>query len=184
MTHGWTRCLNGYTLRLHDALKGVHPQSGDVFLQLSGETYLSDVLLPPIVLHIANAGGVVPTAHYVGVEDTIYDADTKRRLFPTLVKYMLLPKEMERNPELDEQNVYDQYDDAVKEEIGRILLEYYAIATGRNMQGGGKSHTRKRRQRCRWLHTTTKRSRCDKGRCDKTRRDKNKGKRKHARTMR
>ena len=171
-------------LRLHDALKGVHPHPSDMFLQLSGETYLSDVLLPPIVLHIANAGGVVPTAHYVGVEDTIYDADTKRRLFPTLVKYMLLPKEMERNPELDEQNVYNQYDDAVKEEIGRILLEYYAIATGRNMPVGGKSHTRKRRQRCRWLHTTTKRSRCDKGRRDKTRRDKNKGKRKHARTMR
>ena len=179
-------------LRLHDALKGVHPQSGDAFLKLSGETYLSDVLLPPIVLHIANAGGLVPTAHYVGVEDTIYDADTKRRLFPTLVKYMLLPKEMERNPELDEQNVYDQYDDAVKEEIGRILLEYYAIAiaTGRNMQGGGKSHTRKRRQRCRWLHATTKRSRhcttcCrDKTRRDKARCDKNKGKRKHARTMR
>ena len=171
-------------LRLHDALKGVHPHPRDVFLQLSGETYLSDVLLPPIVLHIANAGGVVPTAHYVGVEDTIYDADTKRRLFPTLVKYMLLPKEMERNPELDEQNVYDQYDDAVKEEIGRILLEYYAIATGRNMQGGGKSHTRKRRQRCRWLHHATIRSRVTPLRTTRRRATPNKGKRNHARTMR
>jgi hypothetical protein len=186
-------------LRLHDALKGVHPQSG----VKPTYTLLSDVLLPPIQRQIFLTGGVIPTAHYVGVEDTIYDDETKRRVFPTLVKYILLPKEMERNPELDKQNVYDQYDDAVKEEIGRILLEYYAIAARLGTRGG-RSHTRKRRQRCRWLHTTTKRSRskarcdkarcdkarcdkarCDKARCDKTRRTTpNKGKRKHARTMR
>jgi len=145
-------------------------------------------LLPPIVLHIANAGGVVPTAHYVGVEDTIYDADTKRRLFPTLVKYMLLPNA----PELDEQNDYARYDVAVKEEIGRILLEYYALARlkmkggegGEGGQGGRRSHTRKRRRHCRWLHHATIRSRGTPVRTTRRRATPNKGKRKHTRTMR
>lgn len=172
-------------LRLHDALKGVHPQSS---LQRTN-ALLSDLLLPPIKLHVANTGGVVPTAHFVGVQDEIYDAETKRRVFPTLVKYIFLPKEMEHNPALDEQNEYDRYDDAVKEEIGRILLEYYALAELKMQGGGGRSHTRKRRRHCRWLRAhATIRSRGTPLRAtrrDKTRRTTpNKGKRKHVRTMR
>jgi hypothetical protein len=173
-------------LRLHDALKGVHPQSGDVFLKRSGGAHLSDVLLPPIHLHIERTGGVVPTAHFVGVQDEIYDDETKRRVFPTLVKYMLLPNA----PELDEQNDYARYDVAVKEEIGRILLEYYALARlkmkggGEGGQGGRRSHTRKRRRHCRWLHHATIRSRGTPLRTTRRRATPNKGKRKHVRTVR
>ena len=166
-------------LRLYDALKGVHPQSGDVFLKRTN-ALLSDLLLPPIKLHVARTGGVVPTAHFVGVTDEIYDAETKRRVFPTLVKYMFLPNA----PELDEQNEYDRYDDAVKEEIGRILLEYYALAELKMQGGGGRSHTRKRRRHCRWLHAhATIRSRGTPLRATR-RMTPNKGKRKHARTIR
>jgi hypothetical protein len=169
-------------LRLHDALKGVHPQSGDVFLKRSGGAHLSDVLLPPIHLHIERTGGVVPTAHFVGVQDEIYDDETKRRVFPTLVKYMLLPNA----PELDEQNDYARYDVAVKEEIGRILLEYYALARlkMKGGQGGRRSHTRKRRRHCRWLHHATIRSRGTPVRTTRRRATPNKGKRKHVRTVR
>jgi hypothetical protein len=174
-------------LRLHDALKGVHPQPGDVFLKRSGGAHLSDVLLPPIQQHIARTGGVVPTAHFVGVQDEIYDDETKRRVFPTLVKYMLLPNA----PELDEQNNYARYDDAVKEEIGRILLEYYALKMLKMKGGGGGGgrshmHTRKRRRHCRWLHHATIRSRYCRETLHKTRRraTSNGGKRKHVRTMR
>ena len=180
-------------LRLHDALKGVHPQPG---VQRTN-ALLSDVLLPPIELHIANTGGVVPTAHFVGVQDEIYDDETKRRVFPTLVKYMLLPNA----PELDDQNDYVRYDDAVKEEIGRILLEYYALkmlkmkrrgvsgsgasGSGVSGSGGGRSHThtRKRRRHCRWLHHATIRSRGTPLRATR-RATSNGGKRKHVRTMR
>jgi hypothetical protein len=111
-------------------------------------------------------------------------------VFPTLVKYMLLPNA----PELDEQNNYARYDVAVKEEIGRILLEYYALARlkmkggggGGEGGGGGRSHmhTRKRRRHCRWLHHATIRSRATPLRTTRRRATPNKGKRKHVRTVR
>ena len=89
----------------------------------------------------------------------------KRRLFPTLVREVFLSEEVERNPEnmdasimLTElnkrNNAYDKYDDAVKEEIGRILLEYARDYMDK-LRGGGKT----RRKGQRRLHAKTRSSR-------------------------
>ena len=78
----------------------------------------------------------------------MYDDDTKRRLFPTFVKDVILTDEMKRRPEMQtliddlRDNAYDNYDDIVKEDIGRILLEYEPNVV---KLSGGKTRKRSRR---------------------------------------
>jgi hypothetical protein len=149
-----------FMLRLHDALKSVRAHEG-VFRKF-GQMFT--VMLRPIREHVARYG-MLPTAQYVGLVDGVYDMNEKRRLFPTLVREVFLSEEVERNPEnmdasimLTElnkrNNAYDKYDDAVKEEIGRILLEYARDYMDK-LRGGGKT----RRKGQRRLHAKTRSSR-------------------------
>lgn len=151
---------SSFMLRLHDALKSVRAHEG-VFRKFS---QMFTVMLRPIREHVARYG-MLPTAQYVGLVDGVYDMNEKRRLFPTLVRDVFLSEEVERRPEnmdasimLTElnkrNNVYDKYDDAVKEEIGRILLEYAREYMGK-LRGGGKTRRKKQRQ----LHKKTRTSR-------------------------
>ena len=152
-------------LRLHDALKRVKVSQPLV----SRFKYIFPALLDPIKEQIGR--GANPTAYYVGVrnktpenpQEGVYDAETKRRLFPTFVKHVILKNEMKNsssemkyiiselihdlsaNAKYDD---YDDYDDAVKEEIGRILLDYVhypTIALGGGSGGGSKTRKRSRR---------------------------------------
>ena len=160
-------------LRLHDALKRVK-----VSQLVSRFKYIFPALLDPIKEQIGR--GANPTAYYVGVrnktpenpQEGVYDAETKRRLFPTFVTDVILKNEMKNsssemkyiiselihdlsaNAKYDD---YDDYDDAVKEEIGRILLDYVhypTIALG-GVSGGG-SKTRKRSRRMARRHPKTR----------------------------
>jgi hypothetical protein len=151
---------SSFMLRLHDALKSVKAHEG-VFRKF-GQMFT--VMLRPIREHVARYG-MLPTAQYVGLVDGVYGTNEKRRLFPTLVRDVFLSDEVERNPEnmdasimLTElnkrNNVYDKYDDAVKEEIGRILLEYARDYMGK-LRGGGKTRRKKQMQ----LHKKTRTSR-------------------------
>ena len=155
-------------LRLHDALKRVKVSQSLV----SRFKHIFPALLNPIKEQIGR--GVNPTAYYVGVrnktpenpQEGVYDTETKRRLFPTFVKHVILKNEM-KNPIISElihdlranakYDDYDDYDDAVKEEIGRILLDYVhdpTIALGGG--GGGGSKTRKRSRRMARRHPKTR----------------------------
>ena len=151
---------SSFMLRLHDALKSVRAHEG-VFRKF-GEMFT--VMLRPIREHVARYG-MLPTAQYVGLVDGVYGTNEKRRLFPTLVRDVFLSDEVERNPEnMDasimllelnkRNNVYDNYDDAVKEEIGRILLEYARDYMGK-LRGGGKTRRKMQGQ----LHKKTRTSR-------------------------
>lgn len=148
---------SSFMLRLHDALKSVKADEG-VFRKY-GQMFT--VMLRPIREHVARYG-MLPTAQYVGLVDGVYDMNEKRRLFPTLVRDVFLSEEVRINPEnmdasimLTElnkwNNVYDKYDDAVKEEIGRILLEYARDYMGK-LRGGGKTRRKKQKQ----LHKKTR----------------------------
>ena len=162
---------SSFMLRLHDALKSV--RAHEAVFRKFGEMFT--VMLRPIREHVARYG-MLPTAQYVGLVDGVYDMNEKRRLFPTLVRDVFLSEEVERNPEnmdasimLTElnkrNNVYDKYDDAVKEEIGRILLEY-ASGYMDKLRGGGKTRRKKQRQ----LHKKTRTSRKNVGAATRKRR--------------
>ena len=159
-------------LRLHEALKSVKPRE-PVFKQFS---LIFGNLLRPIREHVAKYG-VFPTAQYIGISDGVYDLDQKRRLFPTFVKDVILFSETTNleNPERAEilnlvselngkKNTYERYDDEVKEEIGRILLEWNKVAP--LTLGGGS--TRKRKRVCRLKNART-RAKPRNNKCRKTR---------------
>jgi hypothetical protein len=119
------------------------------------------LLLRPIREHVARYG-TFPTAQYVGMSDGVYDLDQKRQLFPTFVKDVILLSETKNpeNPEHNEvlkligeltggknaYNKYNKYDDAVKEEIGRIILDYAREFIHRLKGGGGGGGIRKTRR--------------------------------------
>ena len=147
-------------LRLHDALKSAKPHE-DIFNQFS---LMFGQLLRPIREHVARHR-TFPTAQYVGISDGVYDLDKKRRLFPTFVKDVILLSEAKHPENLERvellkliselngrKNAYNKYDDEVKEEIGRIILEYAHVFIDRLRGGGGGISIRKtRRQRRRRL---------------------------------
>jgi hypothetical protein len=174
-------------LRLHDALKRVKVSQPLV----SRFNYIFPALLNPIKEQIRR--GANPTAYYVGVrnktpenpQDGVYDAETKRQLFPTFVKHVILKNEAMNDPIISElihdlsanakYDDYDDYDDAVKEEIGRILLDYVhypTIALGGGSGGGSK--TRKRSRRMARRHPKTRN-------CNRTTLSKNQKTRRHRR---
>jgi len=154
-------------LRLHDALKRVKV-SQPLILRFRP---MFNSLVQPIKEQIRRQGAT-PTAYYVGVrnktsekpQDGVYDAETKRRLFPTFVTDVILNNEMKdamKNPIISglvrdlKENAnakYDDYDDAVKEEIGRILMDYAPNIA--NLGGGSK--TRKRSRRMARRHSQTR----------------------------
>ena len=150
-------------LQLLDALKGVQY---DEKLVLKFRPILRQ-LLKPLKEHIAQYA-IKPNAIYVGVRtqpNGLYDKTTKA-LFPVFVKALLLgnykmnelnPKTKELIERLDrdekERNGEFMFDDAVNEEIGRIILAYEANVKSRQIAGS----TIKRKRGCR-LNAMTRRS--------------------------
>jgi hypothetical protein len=157
-------------LRLHDALKRVKV-SKPLILRFRP---MFNALVQPIKKQIRQ--GANPTAYYVGVrnktsnktQDGVYDAETKRRLFPTFVKDVILKDEMKdgmKKPMISElirdlnDNAHAKYDDVVMEEIGRILLDYepnIAKLSGGGGGGGSGDKTRKRSRRMVRRHPKTR----------------------------
>jgi hypothetical protein len=154
-------------LRLHDALKRVKV-SPSLILRFRP---MFNALVQPLKEQIRKLD-TIPTAYYVGVrnktskttQDGVYDAKTKSALFPTFVKDVILKNELNRRPklrselqtlinDLGKNNSYDNYDDAVKEDIGRILLAYEPNIT---KLGGGGGKTRKRSRRMVRRHSNTR----------------------------
>ena len=184
-----------FMLRLSHALEKVKADE-----QLSKKFSAIFYLLLRPVKEYANLRGLLPTAYYVGVKnksskkatDGMYDIHVKRRTFPTFVKDVIMRNEMKRNPEeirsiMDElndgNNDYDKYDDAVKEEIGRILLDYESIVKLKGGKGGN-TNTRKRSRRHGLLNSKTRscvRNKLRKRITREKRSKLNKGKHKHTR---
>lgn len=109
-------------------------------------------LLNPIREFVASQGGITPQASYV---IKVYDKTTINDLLKTLLANVLLIDHINANPGLMQViSEPAKYDDAVREEIGRILLEWNNKATGR--LGGGS--TRKRKRVCRLKNANTRRS--------------------------
>ena len=110
-------------------------------------------LLYPIRNFISGQGGAIPSAAYV---INIYDKSTVHEVWVTLVKYVLLKEVLKDQPADSElmKIVSDpaNYDDAVNEEIGRILLEWNA-GSPIKLRGGS---TRKRQRVCRWKNAVTR----------------------------
>ena len=106
-------------------------------------------LLYPIREFISRQRGAIPSAAYV---INIYDKSTVHEDWVTLVQYVLL-KELKVNPDfMAIVNDHANYDDAVNEEIGRILLEWNA-GSPKTLRGGS---TRKRQRVGRWKNATTR----------------------------
>jgi hypothetical protein len=122
-----------HMLELLNALKGVHYNNAFV---IRYRPILSNLLKP---LKDAQKTST-PTAIYVGVRtkpDGLYNTHAKA-LFPSFVKALLLD-----NKKMGDMDVHE-FDDAVSEEIGRILLEYAAKVTDHRLAGGGSTRKRKR----------------------------------------
>ena len=133
------------------------------------------MLLKPLKEHIKKTT-IKPSAIYVGVRtdpEGLYDETTKA-LFPLFVQALLLGNK--KMIDVDEQtkqlieplkdkNI--QLDDAVSEEIGRILLEFAAKVKDTQLGGGGS--TRKRKRVCRLKNART-RAKPRTGMCRSTRR--------------
>ena len=103
---------------------------------------------------IAKQGGVIPNATYV---IKIYHQPTVNDFLIALVKFVLLKSQLkgeDANSGLMKiVNEPANYDDAVREEIGRILLEWNQRAP-RQLGGGGS--TRKRKRVCRLKNARTR----------------------------
>ena len=117
-----------------------------------------------------------PTAIFVGVRtkpNGLYDLATKA-LFPPFVKVLLMGnKRMNELPphtkdlvedlerEIKERPEGVVFDDAVSEEIGRILLEYAANVDDKRLAGGG-GHTRKCKRKHKFNAKTRSKTRLNK----------------------
>ena len=135
-------------LQLYNWLKGIQIDENKI-KQIKRFVDLRYNLLYPIREFISRHRGAIPSAAYV---INIYDESTVHKDCVTLVKYVLL-KELTANPGFmaivsDPTN----YDDAVNEEIGRILLEWNA-GSPIKLRGGS---TRKRQRVCRWKNAVTR----------------------------
>jgi hypothetical protein len=159
-------------LQLYSALKGIRIDTKKIrrFVDLRYN------LLYPIRNFISAQGGVTPSDAYV---INIYDKSTINQYLITLIGYVLLKDHLNANPELMN-TVIDpaNYDDAVNEEIGRILLQWNKQSP-RKLRGGS---TRKRQRVCRWKNVVTRHKNGKKR--SATKRHKNATKRRFKRTCR
>jgi hypothetical protein len=148
--------MSPHMLELLNALKGVH--YNDAFVH-KYKIILSNLLKP---LKDAQKTST-PTAIYVGVRtkpDGLYDTHQKA-LFPSFVKALLLDNKKMRDIDVHTtalieliEHLDHGFDDAVSEEIGRILLEYAAKVKDRRLSGGGS--TRKCKRVCRLKNARTR----------------------------
>ena len=106
-------------------------------------------LLTPIREFILKQGGVTPSNAYV---INIYHKSTVHKDWLTLVKYVLLKDQLADLKLMQIVSDPANYDDAVNEEIGRILLEWNTHAPAK-LTGGS---TRKRKRVRRWKNAVTK----------------------------
>jgi len=148
-----------FMLELLTVLKGI--QYNYAFF-LRYKLILSN-LLKPLKEQIKKTT-ITPSAIYVGVRtkpDGLYDETTKKALFPGFAKALLQDnkkvsevdeKRRKMIVQLDDKKI--QLDDAVSEEIGRILLEYEAKIDDKRLAGGGS--TRKRKRVCRLKNARTR----------------------------
>jgi hypothetical protein len=142
-----------FMLRLLNALKGI--EMNEAALKLMRKFgVLGSNLLGPLRKFIAKQGGVIPNATYV---IKIYHQPTVNDYLIALVKFVLLKSQLkgeDANSGLMKiVNEPANYDDAVREEIGRILLEWNQRAP-RQLGGGG--YTRKRKRVCRLKNARTR----------------------------
>jgi hypothetical protein len=142
-------------LQLYSALKGIN-MDNETLKQIKRlkVKVLCYNLLYPIREFILTQGGVTPSnAYVINIYDKLYDKSTINSFLITLIGYVLLKDYLNAHPDLMETvNDPANYDDAVNEEIGRILLEW-------NKQSPSKLHggsTRKRQRVCRWKNVVTR----------------------------
>ena len=139
-------------LELLNALKGIKMDEATL-KQMNNFGELRSNLLGPLREFIAKQGGVPPSATYV---INLYDKSTINNYLIALVKYALLNnilKSQGANSGLMKiANEPANYDDAVREEIGRILLEWNEHPP---VKLGGS--TRKRKRVCRLKNARTRR---------------------------
>ena len=114
-------------------------------------------LLRPLREFTASQGGVTPKATYV----TKMYKNTPvvlERILPTFLKDVLLKEQLQNaDPGLIETIDSSDYDDAVNEAIGRIILEWNAAAPP-SLGGGGGGSTQKRKRVGKLNATTRTRS--------------------------
>jgi len=127
-------------------------------------------ILPPLRQHIRESG--VPKASYV--HNIFNKTDTLLPLLPTFIKDLLKPQDLALIKTIDEPKKYDH---AVREEIGRILLEWNQKAL--ELPRGGA--TRKRKRACKRNANTRRMNKCVRR---ATRRKTHVGKGRHKRTRR
>jgi hypothetical protein len=136
-------------LQLYSALKGIQIDKNKS-KKIRKYVDLRYNLLYPIRNFITAQGGVTPSDAYV---INIYDKSTINQYLITLIGYVLLKDHLNANPGLMETvNDPANYDDAVNEEIGRILLEWNKQSPDK-LRGGS---TRKRQRVCRWKNVVTR----------------------------
>jgi len=169
-----------HMLELLNALKGIKMDE-DKLKQMTKFKALRFNLLGPLREFIATQGGVMPNAKYVV---KIYDQSTINEYLIALMKFVLLKDQLQgEDAKLGLTQIVNDpanYDDAVREEIGRILLEWNARTPS---QLGGGSTTRKRKRVCRLKNartraklqtgkkrSTRKKRRASNPRCKRTRR--------------
>ena len=141
--------------------------------QLNKFTILRRNLLGPLRNVIAEQGGVTPKSTYV---IKLYDKSIIDEYLLALVKYALLNDKLKgEDANSGLMKTVDEpanYDDAVREEIGRILLEWNARVPPRALGGS----TRKRKRSCKFIAKTRSnrrsgaRSGARSGNCGNTRR--------------
>ena len=141
-------------------------------------------LLYPLREFIAKQGGIAPSATHV---IKIYDKSTINKYMITLVRYLLKDQlQLQREDANSDlmKTIADSanYDDAVREEIGRILLEWNQHAPPK--LGGGSTSTRKRKLVCRLNARTRRQSKTRTGKYRNTRKKCKANKRKIIRSRR
>jgi hypothetical protein len=137
-------------LQLYYALKGIN-MDNETLKQIK-RLKVKDLrynLLYPIRNFISRQGGAIPSAAYV---IKIYDESTVHNNWLTLVKYVLLKDKLDDSELMNIVSDPANYDDAVNEEIGRILLEWNTHAPA-TLTGGS---TRKRKRVRRWKNAVTR----------------------------
>ena len=138
-----------HMLELLTALKGIKMDEAKL-KQMNKFKALRSNLLYPLREFIEKQGGLAPSATYV---IKLYDKSTINDYLIGLVRYALLKDESQNNSGLIKIiSEPANYDDAVREEIGRILLEWNALAP--SQLGGGS--TRKRKRVCRLKNARTR----------------------------
>ena len=148
--------MSPHMLQLLNALKGVHYNTAFVHRY---RLILRDLLKP---LKYAQKTST-PTAIYVGVRtkpDGLYDTHQKA-LFPFFVTALLLGNKKMKDIDVHTtalieliEHLDHGFDDAVSEEIGRILLEYAVNVNDSRLSGGGS--TRKCKRVCRLKNARTR----------------------------